>query len=110
MMEDQGAKEEREERNAIRLDMVGIGLPKIALEKDMINGGAYEVTTISFKVRNMTKGLQQELAAQSFGNKYGNLNLRLLEPSIYMVKEVNPETGEVSEPVESVDNPPEFSG
>ncbi len=114
MMEDNPRGEDQNEdqaeaRNVIKLDLVGIGVPTIAFEKDLLNGGAEEVTTIKFKVRNLPKATQLELASQSYANKIANLSIRLLEPSIYRVMNVDSETGEVSEP-QSVDSPAEFSG
>lgn len=89
--------EPKPERNVIQLDLVGIQVPSVKWEKDTLNGGAEEVTTIKFTVRNLSKGLQAELAAQSFSNQIANLSIRLLQPSIYMLKEVDPVTGEVGE-------------
>ena len=88
--------EPKPDRNVIQLDLVSILVPTVKWEKDMLNGGAEEVTTIKFAVRNLSKGLQAELAAQAFSGQIANLSIRLLQPSIYMLKEVDPVTGEVA--------------
>lgn len=113
-MEDQPWDEEQAEvtikaRNVIKLDIVGIGVPTIKFEKDMLNGGAEEITTIKLVVRNLPKATQLELAAQSYANNVANVRIELMQPSIYMLKNVDAETGEVSEPI-SVDNPVDLSG
>ncbi len=85
---------------AIRLELVGILLPKTKWEQDLIEGGARKIVSIAFAIPDLSDSITAELAAQSFAGSVANVTIELLGPSFYMgdIKDgqvMNAKTGEI---------------